>query len=191
MICALLAAAAFTLEPSRVSAAQLKNCIVDETIPLGSGTAQKLSCRASLDQETAARRCRDAARHDALPEDVTKESCPADYARGKFLFPGEMKEVVIARRNNGAAIAAFKVPQGDTLIAFQHFGEAVLIGVGDKRMARFAVISTRGILKAPDLGDPSEIRDVSVVGSRIRVTGRARAMYIDLVPGTHELRVVR
>jgi len=30
---------------------------------------------------------------------------------------------------------------------------------------------------------------VTVVGGRIRVTGRARAMYIDLVPGTNELLI--
>jgi len=30
---------------------------------------------------------------------------------------------------------------------------------------------------------------VSVIGGRIRVTGRARAMYIDLVPGTDRLLI--
>ena len=60
---------------------------------------------------------------------------------------------------------------------------AALIGVGGGKRLHYAVVTTAGALKAPDLGDPEEIRDVSIVGGRIRIRGRARAMYIDLVPG--------
>jgi hypothetical protein len=102
-----------------------------------------------------------------------------------------MKEVVVARRPDGRGVAAFKVPEGESLAAFQHFADAVLIGIGSGRSYHYAVVTTRGLLQAPDLGDPDEIRDVSVIGGRIRVTGRARAMYIDLVPGTHRLLIRR
>lgn len=187
----LLAAAAFDLAASRVTADQLKRCRVDETLPLGGGTAQKLSCGPSLDPETARKRCKDAARHRSLPQGVTEENCTAEYAKGHFLFRGEIKELIIARRKDGKPVAVFKVPEGENLTAFQHFADAVLIGVGGGRSFHYAVVSTRGVLKAPDLGDPEEIRDVSVIGGRIRVTGRARAMYIDLVPGTYRLLVRR
>lgn len=187
----LLAAAAFDLAPSRVTADQLKRCRVDETLPLGRGTAQKLSCGPSLDLEAARKRCKDAARHRSLPQGVTEENCAAEYAKGHFLFHGEVKELIVARRKDGKAVAVFKVPEGDNLTAFQHFADAVLIGVGGGRSFHYAVVSTRGVLKAPDLGDPEEIRDVSVIGGRIRVTGRARAMYIDLVPGTYQLLIRR
>lgn len=191
ILLALLAAAAFDLAPSRVSADQLKRCRVDETLPLGRGTAEKLSCGPSLDAEAARKRCKDAARHRSLPQGVTEENCPDEYARGHFLFRGELKELIIARRKDGKPVTVFKVPEGENLTAFQHFADAVLIGVGGGRSFHYAVISTRGVLKAPDLGDPEEIRDVSVIGGRIRVTGRARAMFIDLVPGTYRLLVRR
>ncbi len=188
---ALLAAASFDLAPSRVTADQIRNCRVDETIPLGSGTAEKRSCGPWLDAQTVLKKCKDAARHGSLPVDVTEEACPAEYARGHFLFRGELKELVVARRKDGRAVATFKVPEGEQLAAFQHFGSAVLVGIGAARRYHYAVVSTTGVLKAPDLGDPEEIRDVSVVGGRIRVRGKARAMFIDLVPGQHELRIVR
>jgi hypothetical protein len=191
ILLALLAAAAFDLAPSRVTADQLKRCRVDETLPLGRGTAEKLSCGPSLDAEAARKRCKDAARHRSLPQGVTEENCPDEYARGHFLFRGELKELIIARRKDGKPVTVFKVPEGENLTAFQHFADAVLIGVGGGRSFHYAVISTRGVLKAPDLGDPEEIRDVSVIGGRIRVTGRARAMFIDLVPGTYRLLVRR
>lgn len=191
ILLALLAAAAFDLAPSRVTTDQLKRCRVDETLPLGRGTAEKLSCGPSLDAEAARKRCKDAARHRSLPQGVTEENCPDEYARGHFLFRGELKELIIARRKDGKPVTVFKVPEGENLTAFQHFADAVLIGVGGGRSFHYAVISTRGVLKAPDLGDPEEIRDVSVIGGRIRVTGRARAMFIDLVPGTYRLLVRR
>jgi hypothetical protein len=191
ILLALLAAAAFDLAPSRVTADQLKRCRVDETLPLGRGTAQKLSCGPSLDAEAARKRCKDAARHRSLPQGVTEENCPDEYARGHFLFRGELKELIIARRKDGKPVTVFKVPEGENLTAFQHFADAVLIGIGGGRSFHYAVISTRGVLKAPDLGEPEEIRDVSVIGGRIRVTGRARAMFIDLVPGTYRLLVRR
>lgn len=191
ILLSLLAAVAFDLSPSRVTAAEIKGCLVDETIPLGSGTAQKLSCPSTLAPEAVQKRCKDAARHDALPEDVTAESCPGEHARGHFLFRGELKELIVARRKDGSAVAAFKVLEGDQLAAFQHFGEAVLVGIGAGSSFHYAVVSTRGVLRPPDLGDPEEIRDVSVVGDRLRVTGKARAMFIDLVPGKSTLRVTR
>ncbi|MGZ6124026.1 MAG: hypothetical protein ACXWLR_03645 [Myxococcales bacterium] len=187
----LLAAAAFDLAPSRVTADQLKRCRVDETLPLGHGIAQKLSCGPSLDAEAARKRCKEAARHHSLPQGVTEENCLDEYARGHFLFRGELKELIVARRKDGRPVAVFKVPEGENLAAFQHFADAVLIGVGGGRSFHYAVVSSRGVLEAPDLGDPDEIREVNVIGGRIRVTGRARAMYIDLVPGTYRLLIRR
>ena len=185
----LLAAAAFDLAPSRVTADQLARCRVDETLPLGHGTAQKLSCGPSLDAEAAGKRCKEGARRHSLPQGVTAENCLDEYAKGHFHFRGETREIIVARRKDGRAVATFRVPEGENLAAFQHFADAVLIGIGGGRSFHYAVISTRGVLKAPDLGDPEEIRDVSVIGGRIRVTGRARAMYIDLVPGTYRLLI--
>jgi hypothetical protein len=144
-----------------------------------------------MNAEAAQKKCKEAARHDGLPEGITADNCVAEYARGHFLFRGELKELIVARRRDGSAVAVFKVPEGEELAAFQHFADAVLVGIGGGRRFHYAVVSTRGILKAPNLGDPEEIRDVSVVGGRIRVTGRARAMFIDLVPGQHELRITR
>ncbi len=191
IVAALLAAAAFDLAPARVSAEELKRCRVDETLPLGRGTAQKLSCGPSLDAEAAARRCKEAARHHSLPQAVTEEDCASEYAKGHFHFRGETKELIVARRPDGRVVAVFRVPEGENLAAFQHFADAVLVGLGGGKSFHYAVVTTRGILKAPDLGDPEEIRDVSVIGGRIRVTGRARAMYIDLVPGTYRLLIRR
>ncbi|HZX97146.1 MAG TPA: hypothetical protein VFE90_21700 [Myxococcales bacterium] len=187
----LLAAASFDLPSSRVTAEQVRSCRVDETLPLGGGIAEKRSCGPSMNAEAAQKKCKEAARHDGLPEGITADNCVAEYARGHFLFRGELKELIVARRRDGSAVAVFKVPEGEELAAFQHFADAVLVGIGGGRRFHYAVVSTRGILKAPNLGDPEEIRDVSVVGGRIRVTGRARAMFIDLVPGQHELRITR
>ena len=188
MLLTLLAAVAFDLLPSRVTPAEIQGCRVDETIPLGGGTAQKLSCHLPLDAAAVEKKCKDAARHAALPEDVTPEDCPGEHARGHFLFRGELKELVLARRKDGSTVAAFKVLEGDQLAAFQHFGEAVLVGIGSGTSFHYAVVSTRGVLKAPDLG---EIRDVSVVGARLRVTGKARAMFLDVVPDQRALRIAR
>jgi hypothetical protein len=179
----LLAAVAFDLAPSRVSADQVTRCRVDETLPLGRGTVEKRSCGPSLDSETARKRCKEGARRNSLPAGITADNCQDEYSRGHFLFRGETKELVIARRKDGMAVAVFKILEGDHLSVFQHFGNAALIGVGGGRRFHYAVVTTRGVLKAPDLGDPDEIRDITIVGGRIRVWGRARAMYTDLVPG--------
>jgi hypothetical protein len=187
----LLAAVAFDLQPARVSAKEIDGCLVDETIPLGSGTAQKLSCRSQLDDAAVQAKCKDAARHGTLPEDLTAEECPAEHARGHFLFRGELKELILARRKDGSALAAFKVVEGEQIAAFQHFGAAVLVGIGAGKSYHYAVLSTRGVLKAPDLGDAEPIRDVSVVGGRLRVTGKARVLYIDVVPTERSLRIAR
>lgn len=179
----LLAAAAFDLAPSRVTADQLNRCLVDETLPLGRGTIEKRSCGPSLDPETARKRCKEGARRNSLPSGVTAENCPDEYARGHFLFRGETKELIVARRKDGMPVSVFRVPEGDHLSMFQHFGNAAIIGVGGGKRFHYAVVTTAGVLKAPDLGDAEDIRDVSIVGGRIRVRGRARAMFIDLVPG--------
>jgi len=191
ILLALLAAVAFDLQPSRVSAKEIEGCLVDETIPLGNGTAQKLSCRSQLDDAAAQAKCKDAARHATLPDDLTVEDCPAEHARGHFLFRGELKELILARRKDGSAVAAFKVLEGEQIAAFQHFGAAVLVGIGAGKSYHYAVLSTRGVLKAPDLGDLDPIRDVSVVGGRLRVTGKARAVFLDVAPGERALRIVR
>jgi hypothetical protein len=179
----LIAAAAFDLAPTRVTADQVKRCRVDETLPLGGGTVEKMSCPPSLDPDAARKRCREGARRNSLPAGVTEDNCLDEYARGHFLFRGETKELVIARRRNGSAVAVFRVPEGEQLSVLQHFGSSALIGVGGGKRMHYAVVSTSGVLKAPDLGDPEEIRDVTVVGGRIRVRGRARAMVVELVPG--------
>jgi hypothetical protein len=184
MLLALLAAVAFDLQPARVTQAEREGCLVDETIPLGGGTAQKLSCPSRLDPKTVESKCK----HDALPEDMTVEQCPGEHARGHFLFRGELKELILARRKDGSRVAAFKVLEGEQIAAFQHFGEAVLVGIGAGSSYHYAVVSTRGVLKAPDLG---EIRDVSVVGARLRVTGKERAVFLDVVPDKRELRIAR
>ncbi|HYY52685.1 MAG TPA: hypothetical protein VE755_07425 [Myxococcales bacterium] len=179
----LFAAAAFDLAPTRVTGAQVDRCRVDETLPLGRGRVEKRSCGPALDPETARKRCKEAARHNSLPAGVNEENCLDEYTRGHFLFRGELKELIIARRQDGTPVVVFKVPEGEQLVAFQHFADAVLIGIGGGKTFHYAVATTRGVLKAPPLGDPEEIRDVSVTGGRVRVRGRARAMYIDLVPG--------
>lgn len=187
----LLAAASFDLAPVRVTGDQVGRCRVDETLPLGRGTVEKRSCPPSLDTESATKRCKDAARHNSLPAGVSRDNCLDEYTRGHFLFRGETKELIVARRRDGRPVVVFRVPEGDHLATFQHFADAVLIGVGGGKSFHYAVATTRGVLKAPDLGDPEEIRDVNVIGGRIRVTGRARAMYIDLVPGTYQLLIRR
>jgi hypothetical protein len=177
----------FDLVPSEVRLREIKNCRVEETLPMGAGTAEKRSCGGTLDAESVRRRCKDAARNDMLPVDVTKESCPADYQRGKFLFPGELKEVIVARRRDGKTVAAFQVLEGDLLATFQHVGDAVLVGITSGERVAFAVVSSHGILKAPPLGD--EAVDVEVAHGRIRVTGKAHAMQVYLVPQNGELHV--
>jgi hypothetical protein len=187
----LLAAAAFDLAPVRVTAEQVKRCFVDETLPLGKGTVQKLSCPPSLDPDAAKKRCREAARRNTLPAGVNEDNCLDEYARGHFLFRGETKELVIARRKDGQAVVVFRVPEGEQLTMLQHFGSSALVGVGGGKRIHYAVVNTSGVLKAPDLGDPEEIRDVVVVGGRIRVRGRARAMVVELVPGPNNQLVRR
>jgi hypothetical protein len=184
----LLAAIAFDLQPARVTPAEVDGCRVDETIPLGNGTAQKLSCPSRLDAAAVQAKCKEAARHHALPQDVTGEQCPDEHARGHFLFRGELKELILARHKDGSRVAAFKLLEGDQLAAFQHFGEAVLVGIGAGNSFHYAVISTRGVLKAPDVG---EIRDVSVTGARLRIAGKGGAVFLDVVPDRRELRVER
>ena len=191
ILLALLAAASFDLAPSRVTADQVDKCRVDETLPLGRGTVEKRTCPPSLDADSVRKRCKEAARRNSLPGGVSGDTCEQEYARGHFLFRGDLKELIVARRKDGLPVVVFKVPEGEQLSAFQHFGDMVLIGVGGGKRYHYAVANSRGVLKAPYLGDPEEIRDVSVVGGRIRVTGKARAMFIDLVPGQHELRITR
>jgi len=178
---ALLAATAFDLAPARVSARQVEHCRVDETLPLGTGTVEKLSCRGALDLEALGRRCQEGVSRDTLPAGVTAENCVDEYTRGHFLFRGETKELVIARRRDGMPVVVFKVVDGDTLSTLQHFGNAALVGVRSGGNFHFAVITTRGVLKAPYLGNAEDIHDVSVVGGRVRVWRRGR--YTDLVPG--------
>jgi hypothetical protein len=182
ILLALLAAAAFDLPPARVSARQVEHCRVDETLPLGTGTVEKLSCRGSLDYETLGKRCQEGARHDTLPPGVTAENCADEYARGHFLFRGEPKELVIARRRDGTPVVVFRILEGDTLTTLQHFANAALVGVRSGGNFHYAVITTRGILKAPYLGNAEDITEVTVVGGRVRVFRRGRTM--DLVPGS-------
>lgn len=174
----------FDLEPSELSP-EVAQCRVEETLPMGRGTAEKRRCDGMLDVETATDRCKDASRHDALPQGVTKESCLADYQHGKFLFPGEVREVIIARRRDGKTVATFQVLQGDLLATFQPVGDAVLIGVTVGDRVSYAVVSSHGILKAPRLGE--EAVDVDVSRGRIRVTGKSRALHVELVPQNGKL----
>jgi hypothetical protein len=190
ILLALLAAAAFDLEPSRVSARQVDRCRVDETLPLGTGTLQKLSCRGALDWEALGKRCKEGVRRDSLPPGVTAENCMDEYSRGHFLFRGETKELIIARRRDGMPVVVFRVLDGDTLTALQHFGNAALIGVRSGARFHYAVVTTRGVLKAPDLGNPEDIQEVTVVGGRVRVWRRGRGAYTDLVP-SREGQLVR
>lgn len=177
--------APFDLAPIDLRGAEIAGCRVEETLPMGTGTAEKRRCPGRLDAESARRRCKDAARHDSLPQGVTGESCLGEYQRGHFLFPGELKEVIVARRRNGARVAAFEILEGDLLAAFQPVGEAVLIGVGGGDRVRYAVVSPRGLLRAPRLGE--EAMDVEVARGRIRVTGKK--VHLELVPQDGELRV--
>ena len=183
ILLSLLAAAAFDLAPTRITADQLERCRVDETLPLGKGTVEKRSCRATLDADTARKRCKEAARRNSLPATVTEDNCLDEYLRGHFLFRGETKELIVARRKSGMPVAVFKVPEGEQLSSFQHFGACALIGVGGGKRFHYAVVNSNGVLRAPELGDPEEIRDVIIYQGRVRVRGRAKAMYTDLVPG--------
>ncbi len=177
----------FDLVPNQLPESEIAACRVEETIPMGAGVAEKRTCPGKLDAESLRRRCKDAASHDALPQGITGESCAGDYQRGRFLFAGELKEVVVARRRNGTRVAAFEILEGDVLTTFSPAGDAVLVGVGGGERVHYAVVSTRGLLRAPPLGD--EAVEVEVAHGRIRVTGKARAMQVDLVPQNGELRV--
>lgn len=181
--------APFDLAPTDLRRAEIDSCRVEETLAMGGGTAEMRSCPPRLDAETARGRCKDSAQQNSLPQGVTPESCLADYQRGKFLFRGELKEVIVARRRDGARVAVFKVLEGDVLATFQPVGDAVLVGVGGGDHVRYAVISARGVLRAPPLGD--EAVEVEVAHGRIRVTGKARAMQVDLIPHNGRLRVER
>lgn len=177
----------FDLAPDEVRGAEIAGCRVEETLPMGGGTAEKRRCPGRLDPESAERRCKDAARHDSLPQGVSAESCLGEYQRGRFLFPGELKEVIVARRRDGQRVAAFEVLEGDTLATFQTVGDAVIIGVGGGDRVHYAVVSARGLLRAPRLGNGA--REVEVAGGRIRVTGKSRTLPVDLVPRNGELQV--
>jgi hypothetical protein len=177
----------FDLAPNDLHGVELSRCRVEETLPMGAGIAEKRRCTGHLDAETAQRRCKDAARSNALPQDVTPESCLADYQRGRFLFRGEMKEIVVARRRDLSAVAAFVILEGDLLAMFQPVGDAVLVGITGADRVHYAVVSVHGVLRAPPLGD--EAVDVDVSRGRIHVTGKARAMQVDLVPENGRLRV--
>src|SRR5207244_1918086 len=80
-----------------------------------------------------------------------------------------------------------QVLEGDLLGTFQPVGDAVLVGVSVGDRVAFAVVSSHGILKAPPLG--KEAVDVDVAHGRIRVTGKAHAMQVYLVPQNGQLRV--
>src|SRR5947207_2182842 len=114
--------APFDLAPNELRGSEISSCRVEETIPMGGGIAEKRTCPGRLDADTARRRCKDAARHNSLPQGVTSDSCLTDYQRGRFLFPGELREVVVARRRDGTRVAAFEVLEGDVLANFQPVG---------------------------------------------------------------------
>jgi hypothetical protein len=177
----------FDLVPNDLRPDEIASCRVEETLPMGTGVAEKRTCPGRLDAESVRRRCKQSARHDTLPGGVTAESCPDDYRVGRFLFPGERKEVIIARRRDGKQVATFEILEGDVLANFSPVGDAVLIGVSGAERVHYAVISSRGLLRAPPLGD--EAVDVEVTRGRIRVTGKARAMQVDLIPQNGTLRV--
>ncbi len=177
----------FDLVPNPLRESEIAACRLEETIPMGAGIAEKRTCPGRLDAESLRRRCKDADRHNALPQGTTADSCAADYQRGRFLFAGELKEVIVARRRDGRRVAAFEILEGDLLATFSPVGDAVLIGVGGGERVHYAVVSARGLLRAPPLGD--EALEVEVAHGRIRVTGKARAMQVDLVPQNGELRV--
>ena len=182
--------APFDLVPNDTRLDEINACRVEETIPMGSGIAEKRSCPGRLDAETARRRCKDAARHNSLPQGVTGDTCLAEYQRGRFLFPGELREVVVARRRDGKRVAAFEILEGDSLANFQPVGDAILVGVGGGgERVHYAVVSSRGILRAPPLGD--EAVEVEATRGRVRVIGKARAMQVDLIPQNGELKVER
>lgn len=176
----------FDLVTSPLRESEIAACRLEETVPMGGGTAEKRTCPGRLEGEPLRLRCKEAARHDQLPRGATAESCAADYQRGRFLFAGERKEIVVARRRDGKRVAAFEILEGDLLATFSPVGDAVLIGVGGGERVRYAVVSSRGLLRAPPLGD--EAVEVSVAHGRIRVTGKARAMQVDLVPQNGALK---
>jgi len=123
-----------------------------------------------------------------LPQGVTADSCLTEYQRGRFLFAGELREVIVARRRDGTRVAAFEILEGDILANFQPVGDAILVGVGGGGdRVHYAVVSSRGVLRAPPLGD--EAVEVEVARGRIRVIGKARAMQVDLIPQNGQLRV--
>jgi hypothetical protein len=181
--------APFDLVPNNTAKAEVAACRLEETLPMGQGVAEKRSCQGRLDPESARRRCKDMTRHNALPQGVTGDNCVAEYQRGHFLFAGELKEVIVCRRRDGARVAAFEILEGDLLATFQSVGDAVLVGVGGGDRVHYAVVSARGLSRAPQLGE--EAVDVEVAHGRIRVTGKAHAMQVDLIPQNGELKVER
>lgn len=179
----------FDLAPSEVRQADVDRCVVEETLPMGSGTAQKLSCGGTLTGEAVQRRCKDADKRDQLPKGVTLKTCPAEYAAGRFLFRGELKEIIVARRRDGRVVAAFQIDEGDLTATFQPVGDAVLVGITAGDRVQYAVVSSAGILRAPPLGD--EAVEVEANRGRVRVIGKARAMQVDLIPHNGKLEVER
>jgi len=127
------------------------------------------------------------ARHNALPQGVTGDSCLADYQHARFYFPGELREVIIARRHDGTTVAAFEILEGDILATFSPVSEGVLVGVGGGDRVHYAVVTARGLLRAPPLGE--EAVEAEAVHGRIRVYGKARAMQVDLAIHEGKLRV--
>jgi len=82
----------------------------------------------------------------------------------------------------------YEILEGDILANFQPVGDAILVGVGGGGdRVHYAVVSSRGVLRAPPLGD--EAVEVEVARGRIRVIGKARAMQVDLIPQNGQLRV--
>ncbi len=177
----------FDLVPNQTRPDEIAACRVEETILMGAGVAEKRTCPPSVDAETVRRRCQEMTGSNALPQGVTEKSCVDDHRKGRFLFPGELKEVIVARRRDGKQVAAFEVLEGDTLATFSPVGEAVLVGVGGGDRVHYAVVSARGLLRAPSLGE--EAVEAEAVGGRIRVYGKARAMQVDLSIQNGKLRV--
>jgi hypothetical protein len=177
----------FDLVPNDTPADEIAACSVEETILMGAGVAEKRNCPPRLDAETVRRRCDEMTAHNALPQGVTEKSCASDHQKGRFRFPGELKEVIVARRRDGTQVAAFKVLEGDVLATFSPVGEAVLVGVGGGDRVHYAVVSARGLLRAPPLGE--EAVEAEAVNGRIRVYGKARAMQVDLSIQNGKLRV--
>jgi hypothetical protein len=177
----------FDLVPNETRPDEIAACRVEETLLMGAGVAEKRTCPPRLDAENARRRCKDMARHNALPHGVTGDSCLADYQNARFYFPGELKELITARRRDGATVATFEVLEGDILATFSPVSEGVLVGVGGGDRVHYAVVTSRGLLRAPSLGE--EAVEAEAVHGRIRVYGKARAMQVDLTIQNGKLQV--